>query len=201
MLVLMLSFLSVTFSQNANAAYVTNISEIGPHYTLVEVDKNENPQNIMMIYTKLDASCSFVLDDQNDNQPFFDFYWLMDGTQYKPVNSQIVSAIRDNFVLDPQSVTATSYSVKLNDLSQLDQDIANPQLLVKAVKKPSGCDAASFITLGPSDGSVTIQVTSIYTEAHFSLTNPPSFQALDAVTLNGTDVRTGKKISHRYTAN
>ena len=47
----------------------------------------------MVLYTKVDANGHFLTDHADRNRPVFDFYWLMDGKNYKPVNGRIKTEI------------------------------------------------------------------------------------------------------------
>ena len=71
------------------AAEVTDIPEVGVHQPILVVEKNVNPQNLMVIYTKVDAKGLFLANPADQDRPVFDFYWLMDGKNYKPVNGMI----------------------------------------------------------------------------------------------------------------
>lgn len=75
-------FAFVATALHAGSSEVANIPEIGAHQPVLIVEKNVNPENKMVVYTKLDANGHFMADG---NWPLLDFYWMMDGKNYKPV--------------------------------------------------------------------------------------------------------------------
>lgn len=193
-LILTLKSLLVTvgasfIASHASANLVTHIPQVGPHYALFNVEKNVNPQNIMVVYSKLDQDCRFLKDNYG---PQFDFYWLMDRASYKKVNSIIKSEIRKRLEVEPW-IDTNEFSVILRDLEQVDMDIAEPKVTVRSKGYAGKCQVSSQITLGPSDKNRTIRLTSIYTEGTQSLS-----PRILSVTLNGVDIKTGKKVTRRY---
>lgn len=186
----------------AFARPITNIPEIGAHQAIFNVEKNVNPENIAIVYTKVDAQCRFLTDPSNRDQPIFDFYWMMGGTSYKPMNSFFKSEFSRRMAFaDGGGDRSTHFQLVANDLKEVNQDLGQePKLDVVAIKGDSGCDVQAFITLGPSDGSARIRLDSIYGEGR---TFPPKVLA---VTLKGEVVDkngkgTGKKVARRFVAN
>jgi len=193
---LILSLLSLlTLNPQASAKDVGNIPDIGRHQSIFVVNKNVNPQNIAVVYTKVDDKCRFVNNPENRDQPIFDFYWLMDGKNYKPMSGIIKSELRKrmSFVEDAGD-RATHFVIDANDLKEVDHDIADPRLDVNAKAIAGGCDVEAFITLGPSDGNARVKVTNIYGEGRAF---PPKVYS---VTIKGVDVKTGKAVSRKYDA-
>lgn len=171
---------------------------VGDHSRILVFKKNENPQNIMIVYTKLDSHCRI---QRQGAQPLFDFYWLMNGRDYKPVHSMIKDGIRERLQLDAKRVAdpKTSFWVNLNDMKEMNHDLENPRLLVRSSKDSAGrCAVEALITLGASDRKAVVRLTDIYAEA--TKTFLPPFRRVVAVTVNGVDVKTGKKISRTYRA-
>ena len=78
-------------SHSAFAEIITSVPEIGPHQKVLTVEKNRNPENILIVYTKTDAACNFTND--NLDQPVFDFYWLINGTDFKAMNTVLRSEV------------------------------------------------------------------------------------------------------------
>ena len=181
------------------AVDVENIPKVGMHQPILTVGKNVNPQNSMVVYTKLDAKGRFLTDPADRNRPVFDFYWLMDGKNYKPVNTMIKSEIGKRLECQLSSGDrATHFVINVNDLKEVNSDIKEPKMDVYA----SGCggprDVEAQMNLGPSDGNMRIRLSSIYTEGRAF---PP---AVYSVTLKGEEIvngkLTGKKVARRYDA-
>lgn len=180
--------------QQAMAQQITSISEIGNHYEIFDVEKNENPQNILIAYTKLDDSCHVV---EAGNTPTFDVYWMMNRQSYKPTHPMIKSGIMDRLQVQPADGDNGFY-VRINDLKEVNADLHDPRLSVVTQKSAHGCQVHSYLTLGPSDKNITIDLQSIYSES--AKTMMPPFRRVLSITLNGTNVATGEKISRKYLA-
>ena len=186
-------YIGVAQAQNAGA-----ISQIGEHSILFTFEKNENPQNIMIVYTKLDGACQIVVDPNEQASPTFNMYWLMSSNAYKPVHSLIKSGVFDRLEVMPAK-THDSFQIQINDLKELQTDVPDPKLNVVAQKSAKGaCEVKSYFTLGPSDKNATMQVQAIYSDA--SKTLLPPFRKLKSVTLRGLNSKTGEKISRTYKA-
>jgi len=181
------------------SAEVTNIPVLGAHQPILIVEKNVNPQNKMVVYTRLDASGRFVVDPAAGDRPMLDFYWLMDGRNYKAVNGLIKNEIRKRFTGEWSAKNRTdSFTVNVNDLKEVKCDIKNPKMEICARETDGGRSVEAQMNLGPSDGNMRIKLSAIYTEGRAI---PP---AVDAVTLQGEEIvsgnLTGKKITRRYHA-
>lgn len=188
-------FVGSVFS--ASAVEVREIADIGPHQPILRVRKNVNPQNVMVVYTKMDASGRF-LEDRDLNRPVLDFYWLMEGKTYKPVNGLIKAEIRKRFV--PRWTSkglATRFIITMSDLKEVKSDISEPHVDVYAREDGGAPDVEAQMSLGPSDGNMRIKLSSIQTEGRAF---PP---AVYSVTLKGEEVvaggqATGKKVARKY---
>jgi hypothetical protein len=187
-------------ARTAHATERDDISQVGPHQPVLTFEKNENPQNIMVIYTKVDKNCDFKSASDRDGSPVFDFYWLMDHKKYKPVNSMIKSGIRERLSLDEAGRSERStFSVKLNDLKELNADLADPKMTISATKSKGGdCDVAAQIKLGPSDHDRLVKLSTIYSEAEKTVL--PPFRKVVSVTLIGKDAKSGAEVKRTYKA-
>ncbi len=173
--------------------------EIGAHYPILTVAKNVNPQNLMVVYTKADANGRFLKNPADGNRPVFDFYWLMDGKSYKPVNALIKNEIGKRLECQPAPASNESqFSVHVNDLKEVNSDIREPKMDVYSQRSGDTRKIEAQMTLGPSDGNMRIKLSSIYTEGRAF---PP---AVFSVTLQGEEIvdgkLTGKKVTRKYDA-
>ncbi len=177
------------------AEEVANIREIGEHQKILVVEKNVHPQNKLIVYTRVDAKCDFILDQHQS--PVFDFYWLMDGQTYKPMNSYLKSEIQKRLSLhsQPGAEATKEFYVSLNDLQTLNHDIPDPRLLVITTSKGHVCDTKSLLRLGPSNHNALIQVQSFYGEGVGTFS-----PKIISVTIKGIDLRTGEQITATYKA-
>ena len=195
---LAVSLLAVSMLRVA-VSEVTNIPEVGAHQPILIVGKSVNPQNLMVVYTKVGANGRFLANAADRDRPVFDFYWLMDGKDYKPVNGLIKKEIGRRFdcQLSPGD-RATHFVINLNDLKEVNSDIKEPKVDVYANGSGGARDVEAQMTLGPSDGNMRIKLSSIYTEGRAF---PP---AVYSVTLKGEEIvngkLTGKKVARKYDA-
>jgi len=184
----------------AGSGEVESIPQIGSHQPILIVEKNVHPQNKMVVYTKLDASGRFMADPAARDRPMLDFYWLMDGTNYKPVNGRIKNEIRKRFTgeWNPGS-QAETFTVSVNDLKEVNTDIRDPKLEIHARETGDGTNVVEAqMKLSPSDGNKRIKLSSIYTEGR------AFHPAVDSVILHGEEIvngnLTGRKVTRRYNA-
>lgn len=193
-------FSIMMFSSVAFADLQSDLGPIGKHFPIFVVEKSENPQNTLVAYTNLTSNCEIALDPDDKSKPLLDFYWLMDRRDFKRVHPLIKSGIRGRLeLLTNASKQPHSFSIRINDLSELKQDLTAAILNVEATAQTNGaCRVDASLKLGPSDRSKTIKLTSIYTES--TTTIIPPFRRVVAVTLNGSDNRTGEKIIRKYVA-
>lgn len=197
-ILLLAVFGTVSSFHSARADLITNIPEVGNHYRLFNFEKNINPQNILIVYTKLDEKCRFVTDPSQRDQPTFDFYWMMDGTKYKPVNPLIKSGIRDRleFQNDPAN-RDTSFFVKINDLKEMEHDLPDSTMHVVARAGKTGCEVDGTVRLGASAKNETITLTKIYTEAK---NQGGLYPTPTSITLTGVSTKSGQVISATFHA-
>lgn len=175
-----------------------NMAPIGGHFPIFVVEKSENPQNTLIAFTKLDASCR-ILEDTKSKRPFLDYYWMMDRKSYKPVHPIIKNGIRRR--LELQAVASRpkqSFLMTINDLRELRHDLGSPSLEVIAEKSNGRCAVYAFMKMGPSDQNRLLRLESLYTESRTSLL--PPFRKVVAVTVHGFDAKSGSPVSHRYPA-
>ncbi len=195
MLILSILSLLTINPETASAKEVSNVPQIGKHQSIFVVNKSVNPQNIAVVYTKVDDKCRFVNNTKNRDLPVFDFYWLMDGKNYKPMHALLKYEFGKRIEMEEGEGDRTSHFViAANDLKEVSHDIADPRLNVHSKVIAGGCDVEAFITLGPSNGNARVRVTNIYGEGRAF---PPKVYS---VTINGVDVKSGKAVSRKYDA-
>ncbi len=192
-------FLIWSAARSAGAAEVTNIPQVGTHQRLFVFKKNENPENVMIVYTKVTSDCRIVSDA--DHRPVFDFYWLMGGVDFKPVHPLIESGIRDRLQIQPGSITdgnaaAKTFSVEVEDLKEVSSDVESPELVVRSRRVNKGCAVDGSMRLGPSDGRLTLRLDEI--DSQVEETVLPPFRRPVSITLKGINVKTGKAVSRTY---
>jgi hypothetical protein len=189
---------------------VTTINEIGTHYPLFVVTKSYHPENITVVYTKLDPHCHILPDRAHGGMPTLDFYWLMAGTHYKPMAGPLKDGIRTRLaVTDAPGLQGDphTFAVRVDDLARVQHDLPTPTVQITAERHGEGCVARALLTLGPSDGQATMQLETIDTQTE-DLTLGKKMQAMQhpealqiyTVTVQGRDVTTGQPIQRTYPA-
>jgi hypothetical protein len=194
------AFLLALAAQAHAGAAITGIAQIGPHYKVLTIEKSIHPQNQMVAYTKLDEDCRVLRDEKQSNKPLLDFYWLMDGVRYKRVHPLIKRGIRKRLEVEADTSPVTGanvFAARLNDLNEVENDLGNPLMTVRARKSAEGCEVQAEITLGPSDKNEAIRLDSIYSEA--VITGGISAK-VKSITLKGADLLTGRPVSRTYRA-
>lgn len=174
---------------------VTNIPQVGPHYLLFTFEKNENPQNIMEIYTLLNRDCTLA---SKAGKPVLGYYWLMDGRSYKPVHPLIRLGIENRLRVEPSSLSKHSVTMTIADLKKLNHDLASDQILITSEHQGGGCTVEALVKMGPSDHGAVLWVTKIYSEAR--KTWLPPFRKLTSLTFEGVDVQTGQRLHRTFSA-
>lgn len=177
----------------AGKSRVDRFPKVGPHYPIFTVEKNENPGNILVLFTKLDNNC---LLKNESGKTVFDMYWLMNRSSYKPTHHLIKKGVYERLTLVPSN--PQTFYVKVNDLKEVNADLQDPRLIVEVERFKGDCQVKALLTLGPSDKYTKIQLTSIYSEA--KKTAMPPFRKLVSVTLKGINLKTGAKVSRTYLA-
>jgi hypothetical protein len=153
-----------------------DLAPVGLHQRLFRIYKNENPQNIMVVYTKVDKACNFVMED---HQPLIGFYWLMDGVRYKPVHSMIQNSIRKHARLT--EVADREFNIAVKRADGFTDEIQKSQLTVRAQPTAKGCKVE---TLFPDQkGSGAFEVS--YFRGESRKTFMPPFRRLVSVSVVG----------------
>jgi len=189
---------------------VTHVGEVGEHYPLFLIEKSHHPENITVVYTKLDTHCRVIPDREHGFLPTLDFYWLMDATRYKPMAGPLKAGARKRLQFidanGPQGAT-TAFAVRTDDLSRVQHDLQNPTVQIKTERQGDACVATAFMTLGPSNGHAMVKVESVSTQTEpmtllkqmRAMADPDSIR-IYAVTVKGTDMATGQPIERTYHA-
>ena len=183
----------------ANAAGPVEIDPVGPHYKLFRFEKTENPQNILIGFTKLTSSCRVEL---KDGKPLLDFYWLLDGTKYKNPHPLIKKNISKRLELIDRGSRGGSeidgFTLKLlNDRGFKTTNLKDTTIHVGSHKTAKGCDVTTTATLEPPDGiEKTIRLETIRSETE--KTWLPPFRKVISITFEGEDVADGRLVTQVF---
>jgi hypothetical protein len=197
MKVLKILILLLALSRNSSALEVTDISEIGPHHRILTLEKNENPENVLAVYTQVDSSCRVGKKNSTASSdiPHFGFYWLMNRMNYKPVHPLIRQGIAQRITVLPEA-NSSSFHVKLEDLKEMKTDLEDLRLNVIARLEGARCKVGAFMNLGPSDHHAKMKLELIDSQSKKTIL--PPFRKVLSVTLKGVLTATGEKFSRTY---
>lgn len=191
-------FSHIVFSAWALRAVMTDIPQIGKHYPVFTFEKNENPENVMVIYVKLDPDGKLLPDPHHTNRPLIGFYWLMNRSKYKPVHPLILMGIRDRLEFLSQTEDRRSFKLKFSDLKELKQDLRSSEIEVKVAGSNDNLQVEATLTLGPSDQSRELKIDKIYSDTHKTFL--PPFRKVDSVTISGKAINDGQTVARTYSA-
>ena len=161
-----------------------DLPEVGVHYRLFTFEKNENPQNVMIVYTRVDEHCHFAL---TDGKPIVDFYWMMDRRRFKATNPLIKSRVRRQLRVQP--VGADEFHLELDEVREL--HVQEPRFVVRATRDALACTVRT--TFESEEGAIAVD--SLYSESRKTLL--PPFRKLVSVTVNGRD-QTQAEVHRKY---
>lgn len=160
------------------------------------VEKSKNPQNILVVYTRADDQCRISPVVYGGKAYLFDFYWLMDGTRYKPTHPLIKKHARRRFVAQKQFENHKGFNVRLADLKELAHDLPTDLLTVTLNRAPGGeCQARVQLPLGPSAQDRTMEIQSIYSKARTFLGIPIGVHYVE---LRGQDAQSRQPLTVRF---
>lgn len=151
----------VSFSAQANPPLGMTINKyFGEHVPLFVFKKTIHPQNIVIVYTKMDRNCRIVYDRQT-GAPTFGLYWLDDGVRYDAA-PHLASQLLSRMPVEDVKGDPTSFYVRLNDLGRVNHDLADERLLIKSERHGNTCIAGAYVMLKDKK---LVRITSTLTDA------------------------------------
>lgn len=175
-MVLLMTILGMTWNTWGESR---DLAPIGRHHPVFVVEKNENPQNIMVAFVKLGKDCRLAPDPERPGLPLFDFYWLMDGKRYKRVHPLIKAGVRSRMEIVSSAKNGRSFEMRLNDFKELRGDFAGARLTVSVEGAP--CQPVTELALNAA--TPPIRLISIYSDSRKTFL--PPFRKLNFIRLKG----------------
>lgn len=166
------------------AAERLHVPELGEHHRLVTFEKNENPQNVMIVYARVNEHCHFITEGA---KPVVDVYWMMDRQRYKPTHPLIKAQIRSRLRVRP--VNADEFRLDLTDVREL--HVKEPYFVVRSAREGGACTVRARY---PSEHGPVV-VDRLYSETRKTFV--PPFRRLVSVTIDGTDEH-GRAVHLKY---
>lgn len=189
------------FATSARASEIKNLRELGSHHQVLLLEKNENPQNQIVVYTRVDNKCRFIRGSGKNRSALIGFYWLLNRSRYKPLSSFVERRIYDKVKIkssdrlrsEPDDgAEAWSDSLRLESdlLVRFSPVFKNAQIEIRSREKRGRCEVRTFAQL-PNTNEL-MRLTSVFSE--LKKTWLPPFRKVLSVTLKGQISETGKPI-------
>lgn len=176
--------------------YGVGLAEKDSELRLFEVEKSFNPQNILVVYARVQATCEVQPIPDAGSLHLFDLHWLMNGTTFKPTHRLIKKAARKRFVAQSLEKNGLSFTVRLTDLKELHHDLPSDNIHVKIVREPPGnCRSRVLLKLGPRHANRTMAIETIYSEAKTFFSIPIGIHFIE---LRGTDIHSNEPMVARF---
>lgn len=113
---------------------------------LFRINKSYNEENILIISSLTDNKCKFV----PRNNSYYSFYWLMNGTKPQAVHPLIKSSVESRVTFVGINSTKDTFKIRLNDLKEINHDLEDNIIEVRAEIINGKCEVNSVIKLGAS---------------------------------------------------
>lgn len=174
--------------------FASSMTCFGAERTLFTIEKSYNNSNIIVVNVQLNRDCRFVKTENG----LLDYYWLMNRSLKKEIHPLIRSTVASRLTLVSSNGLLNSFKLRLNDLTEVSHDIADPTLEVSSELVNGQCRVRSVMTLGHSQKYRRIDLDRIYGEVDKNLMGVPS--TLKYIDLDGKDVDNNESIRVRYRA-
>lgn len=159
---------------------------------IFNLEKSLNSENILTIITHTDEFCKFVAN----NNEYIDFYWLMDGSSKKDVHPMIRSKVHERVKFVGINSTRDTFSVRLNDLSEIKHDLESNIIEVKSEFNNGVCQVKPIIKLGASAKYRTLSLKRTYCDVETNMIGVP--KGCRFLELQGTDYSTNEQLKIRF---
>lgn len=152
------------------------------------VEKSYNPENIMVVSALTDDNCKFVKKDSE----YINFYWMMERTTRKKVNSAIIDGIKKKIQFDGMNDEQNAFQIVLNDLKEVKHDLGDsPKVEVSSEIENGECQTKAVLKLGKTGDYRKLNLKKTYCEVTTFLGVPTGCAALELI---GTDADTGEAL-------
>ena len=159
---------------------------------LFTMEKNYNPENILIIKTQTDENCKFV----KTQDQYLGFYWLMGGAIKKEIHSLILSQIKEKVKFVSMNENVDSFKVRMNDLNDLKNDLEDISLETSSTFINGNCKVKTIIKLGPSAKYRKLNLKRTYCEVSTNWVGIPN--GCKFLELSGKDDDTGEDLKVRF---
>lgn len=174
---------------------INEISEVGKHHRILIVEKSENPQNQIAVFTKVDRQCRFIKESDDTKRPVLDFYWLLDRKRYKPIGRFAKYRVRKKIRVHSLHKEAQNSFFIFSDLiHRYHPELRDSLIEIKSEKRNGHCEVAALAHLEGLKSPMKLE--KVYSE--LKKTFFPPFRKVLSITLNGESGGSGVKIRKTY---
>lgn len=155
---------------------------------LFELHKDYHPQNVLVVYTYVDARCR-VLGSTRNKKQLVDMYWRMSSGSkdecYKPTDPRIKAETLDAFDVKSVSPDRSRFMIDFTQLDQVEHDLPSREIEVVLSRSRSVCGADVRLTLGSSSKGAVLHLREVDARGEYSLGVPR--RAIAELALVGVD--------------
>lgn len=178
-------------------AFTSALANAQVERKLFSMEKNYNPENVLVIHTQTDKDCRFVTSPKNTEGNYVEFYWLMNyGAEKKEIHSMIRSEVKGRISFLGINAKKDSFKIRLNDLSELRHDLPDPTMEVISEVSQGKCSVKSIIHLGASGNYRKLSLKRTFCDVSKNMVGVPN--GCSYLYLEGNDADTGEKISVKF---
>lgn len=189
------SLSSLIIPELSLAKEIDEISEVGKHHRILIVEKSENPQNQIAVFTKVDRQCRFIKEADDTKRPVLDFYWLLDRKRYKPIGRFAKYRVRKKIRVHPLHKEAQdSFFIFSDMIHRYHPELRDSLIEIKSEKRNGHCEVAALAHLEGLKSPMKLE--KVYSELKKTIL--PPFRKVLSITLNGENKGSGVKIKKTY---
>lgn len=161
---------------------------------LFRINKSYNSQNILIIASQVDSNCKFQPVKNN----YYYFYWRMNGVEPKPVDPLIKGTVESRVTFLGINSTKDNFKIRLNDLKEINHDLEDNIIEVRAERINGACSVSSVIKLGPSAQYKDLSLESTFCEVRTNMLGLPNgCSLLELKGKNAANTSTNLKVSFK----
>lgn len=142
---------------------------------LLELHKDKNPQNVLIVHTYADSSCRLA-GSTEDKASLVDMYWRMNaGTDkecYKPTHPKIKSETWKTLEVKGVTPDHAGLKIDITQLEKLEHDLPTSVAEVGLEKGGEGCTAEVVLPMGAKEGGGVLRIDRIDAEGKYTMGVP-----------------------------
>lgn len=159
---------------------------------LLELHKDLNPENVLVVYTYADSRCRLI-GSVEESERLVDMYWRMNARSpeecYKPTHPMIKSETLQSLAVRSLSADRKSFRIEITQLDQVENDLPTREVEILLERAGSVCKAEVRLPLESRDGAV-MRLQQINAKGEYELGIPRrALKELELVGIDGQNRR------------